>query len=61
MEAIINIEEHDSGINSDSEILSRLFTKFASMPSRGTDLRLYLSKTFMMERNGPKTTRRRKA
>ncbi|MGN6559697.1 MAG: hypothetical protein ACTHJ2_04150 [Candidatus Nitrosocosmicus sp.] len=30
--AIINIKDRDLGINSDSEILSRLFTKFASKP-----------------------------
>ncbi|MGN6346968.1 MAG: hypothetical protein ACTHKF_05685 [Candidatus Nitrosocosmicus sp.] len=31
--AIINIKDRDLDINSDSEILSRLFTKFASKPS----------------------------
>jgi signal transduction histidine kinase len=49
-EAIVSISDEGTGI--DSEIMSKLFTKFASKSDKGTGLGLYISKSIVEAHGG---------
>jgi len=49
-EIIVKIK--DTGIGIDSEIMSRLFTKFATKSEKGTGLGLYISKNIVEAHGG---------
>ncbi|HEX7142705.1 MAG TPA: HAMP domain-containing sensor histidine kinase, partial [Nitrososphaeraceae archaeon] len=48
----IKVITKDTGIGIDKEILSRLFTKFATKSDKGTGLGLYISKKIIEAHNG---------
>jgi two-component system, OmpR family, sensor histidine kinase VicK len=49
-EVIVSVKDNGSGI--DSEILPRLFSKFASKSSKGTGLGLFISKNIIEAHGG---------